>query len=124
MENEKSHREKAIAALSVGLLAVAVFFTFIAAVGTIFMKVHFGPAIKTMIIPDELPAITELLVLSISSVTYGIFFASLILVLILKELFVHARRVTLAINSVIVIAAIAYYCIYTIALYLPVAANN
>jgi hypothetical protein len=120
MENDKSQREKTIAVLSVGLLVVAVCLILFIAIGTIVTKGDFETAITEMTEKDqELPLVTKLLVTSISNVTFGIIFMVLILVLILKELFFRSKRITLTVNIVTAISAIAYIPIYIIAVFLP-----
>jgi len=120
MENEKSQREKAIAVLSVGLLVVAVCMILIDAAITIATKGNFETALMEMTARDqELPLITRFLVTSISNVTLGIIFTILILVLILKELFVRSKIISLTVNIVAAISAIAYIPIYIIAIFLP-----
>ena len=120
MESEKSHREKTIAAMSMGFLVAAVCFTIIDAATTIATKGGFEKVFTEMMNKDqELPIITKLLVTSISNVTYGIIFTALILILILKELLVHNRRITLVTNIVVAVSAIAYIPIYIAAIFLP-----
>ena len=120
MENQKTQREKAIAGLSLGLLAIAVSLVLFIAAGTIATKGNFETALTEMTEKDqELPLITKLFVTSISDVTLGIIFTVLILILILKELLIHSKRITLAVNIVTSISAIAYIPIYIIAIFLP-----
>ena len=120
MENQKTQREKAIAGLSLGLLAIAVSLVLFIAAGTIATKGNFETALTEMTEKDqELPLITKLFVTSISNITLGIIFAALILILILKELSIRSRRITLAVNIVTSISAIAYIPIYIIAIFLP-----
>ena len=120
MKNDISQRKKSIAVLSVGLLVVAVCLILFIAIGTIATKGDFETAFIEMTERDqELPLITRFLVTSISSVTLGIIFAAIILILILKELFVRSRRITLTVNIVAAISAIAYIPIYIIAIFLP-----
>ena len=120
MENQKTQREKAIAGLSLGLLAIAVSLVLFIAAGTIATKGNFETALTEMTEKDqELPLVTKLFVTSISNITLGIIFAALILILILKELSIRSRRITLAVNIVTSISAIAYIPIYIIAIFLP-----
>jgi hypothetical protein len=117
MEDEKSQQDKTAAGLSLGLLVVAVCLILFAAIGTIATKGNFETALMEMTEKDqELPLVTKLLVTSISSVTLGIIFAAIILILILKELLIRSRKITLTVN---IIAAIAYIPIYIIAIFLP-----
>lgn len=121
MENVKSDRERAIADLSVGLLAVAVFLTLITAAVTIFTKGRFESLLKNFL-PEKMPVITRFFVFT-PIIYFVICFTLVILILISKELFVRAKRITLAINVVVAIAAMAYYPLYIIALYLPAAGS-
>ena len=66
----------------------------------------------------ELPAITQFL-LSIPTAAYAGIFLSLILILILKEIFIRARTANLVINLAAGLGGIAYLTIYIIALFLP-----
>lgn len=67
---------------------------------------------------DELPAITKFL-FSIPSAAYAGIFLSLILILILKEIFIRARTANLVINLAAGLGGIVYLFIYVIALFLP-----
>lgn len=116
MGNEKPYREKKT--MSLVVLAFAAFIILIVAVTIIFTKGQFT-GVLTEMIPGELPIITKLFVLSISSIAYGIFFASLILALILKELFLRNKIVTLVVNLVLGIGAILFIPVYMIAIFLP-----
>ena len=121
MENQKTQREKAIAGLSLGLLAIAVSLVLFIAAGTIATKGNFETALTEMTEKDqELPLVTKLFVTSISDVTLGIIFATLVLILILKELFVRSKKIALTVNITAVISAIAYIPIYMIAIFLPI----
>ena len=116
MSNERPQREKTIAALSIGLLAVAVFVLIVGGAGTVATRGHFAAVLKETAI--ELPLVTRWII-SISDNAYAVFFALLILMLILKELLIRIKKVTLAINIVVGIAAIAYVPVYIGALLLP-----
>ncbi len=118
MENEKSPRQKSIAALSTGMLAFAFAGILIAAATIIFTKGKFT-GVLTEMIPGELPIITKLFVLSISSAAYGIFFTSLILALILKELLLRNKMVTLVVNIAAGTTAIICVPVYILAIFLP-----
>src|SRR4030042_4105577 len=107
MKHEKSHRAKAIAALSLGLLAVAVCFTIIDAATTIATKGRFESILKTIMVPERIPSITKFFIF-IPILYYVIFFVLMVLILILKERFVRAKIFTLAINAVVAVAAIVY----------------
>ncbi|MBN2182472.1 MAG: hypothetical protein JW715_11215 [Sedimentisphaerales bacterium] len=117
MENDISQRKKSIAVLSLGLLIVAICLALIEAAGTIATKGCFETTMIEMA-EQELPLLTKL-VISISNVTYGIIFAAFVLILILKEIFIRAKRVTLAVNIVATILAIAYILVYIMAIFLP-----
>jgi hypothetical protein len=119
MVNEKSNRDKSIAVLSIAILVVDLFFIFCGVGATILTRRHFL-AILQEFGTDNLPIITEFLIVSIPAVVYCIFIASVILILVLKELFIRARMVTLIVNIVVGIAAIAYIPVYIAALYLPI----
>ena len=121
MVNEKSNWEKSIAILSTVILFADFFFIFCDVVITFLTRQYFL-AIFEQIGSDQLPVIAEFLVVSIPTIAYCIFIASLILILVLKELYLRAKMVTLVINIVVGIAAIAYIPIYIAALYLPVIA--
>jgi hypothetical protein len=120
IENEKSTREKSIAALSAGLLAFAVIGILIAATAIILTKVDYPSVIFTEFIPGKLPAITKLLVISISAVAYEIFFVLLIFILILKELCLSGKMITLVVNLVAGIAAILYVPVFIFAVRFPI----
>ncbi len=120
MENVKSQQDKTAAGLSLGLLVVAVCLILFIAIGTIVTKGDFETAFTEMTEKDqELPLVTKLFVTSVSNITLGIIFTVLILILILKELLIHSKRITLAVNIVTSISAIAYIPIYIIAIFLP-----
>ncbi len=123
MENEKSQREKSAAALSLGLLAVAVSLVLFTAAGTIATKGRFELILRELMTPDKIPAITQFFIFT-PTINFVIFFALLILILILKEIFVHTKKITLIINAVTAIAAIACIPVYVLALYLPIAGNQ
>ena len=120
MENEKSQREKAIAALSVAFLVVAVFVIFWAAVTTISTRRHFASVLSEGTPRDEMPLITKLFVISIPTIAYVIFFVSLILLLIRKELCVRSKTVTLVVNIVIGMITFVYTLAYISAVLLPI----
>jgi hypothetical protein len=120
MENEKSPRKKAIADVSLVVLAFAIFIILIVAATIIYTKGKFT-GVLTEMIAGELPIITKLFVLSISSVTYGIFFALLVLVLVLKELFLRNKTVALVVNIATGTAAIVLMPVYMVAVFLPMA---
>ena len=123
MENEKSQREKSAAALSLGLLAVAVSLVLFTAAGTIATKGRFELILRELMTPDKIPAITQFFIFT-PTINFVIFFGLLILILILKEIFVHTKKITLIINAVTAIAAIACIPVYVLALYLPIAGNR
>ena len=122
MKNEKSGREKTLAIMSVVFLALDVFVILIAAVGTIIIKGNITTVLTEFVDVDhELPVITKFFFISIPAIAYGIFFALFILILILKELYVRSKIVTLVMNIVAGVAAIVYVFVYIIALFLPIA---
>jgi cell division protein FtsN len=61
VDNERSQREKAIAAMSMGLLVVAVLVLIVGGAGTIATKGCFETALKEMT-DHELPVITDFFV--------------------------------------------------------------
>jgi len=116
--NKKSNQEKSFVVLSMVILVVDFFFIFCDVVTTILTRRHFS-AVFEQIGPDKLPIITKFLAVSIPTIVYCIFIALVILILILKELYLRAKTVTLVVNIVVGIAAIVYIPIYIAALYLP-----
>lgn len=117
MANEKTHGEKAVAALSMGLLAVSVFVLIVGGAGTIATRGHFAAVFKETAI--ELPLVTRWIT-SIPDNACAIFFVSLIAALILKELLIRSRKLTLTSNIVAAVAAMAYVLVYVVAMILPV----
>ncbi len=123
MESEKSQQGRNTAVLSVGLLVVAVCLILFAAAGTIATKGRFELILRELMTPDKIPAITKFFIFT-PTINLVIFFVLLILILFLKELFIRSKKITLAVNIVSAISAIAYIPIYMIALYLPIAGNH
>ena len=123
MESEKSQKDKSIAGLSLGLLAVAVSLVLFTAAGTIATKGRFELILRELMTPDKIPTITQFFIFT-PTINFVIFFTLLILILILKEIFVHTKKITLIINAVTAIAAIACIPVYVLALYLPIAGNR
>ena len=117
MSNEKPQREKTIAAMSIGLLAVSVFVLIVGGAGTVATRGHFAAVLKETAI--ELPLITRWII-SVSDNAYVVFFASLTLAMILKEILIRTKKVTLTANIVAAVVAMAYVLVYVVAMVLPV----
>lgn len=117
MEENKSNQEKTMAIASAVVLVAAIFSILIAAVATMTTKGNFATALTEMT-AHELPVINKIII-SIPALGYGIFCTLLILILILKELYIRAKTVTLAFNIVTGLAAIVYLPVYIGALFIP-----
>ena len=116
MENVKAKSGKGMAIASVVVLAIDVVGLLIIGGVTLSAKVKFAKMFADM--NGELPTLTQFL-FSIPSAAYAGIFLSLILALILKEIFIRANTANLMINLAVGLAGIAYLTVYVVALFLP-----
>ena len=118
MINEKVNQDKRISIFSMIILLFDFLFILNDIAMTFLTRQHFSDIFE-QIGPDQLPVISKLLAVSIPTIVYCIFIVSLVLILVLKEIFISAKKITLSINILVGIAAISYIPIYIFALYSP-----
>ena len=118
MEDVKAKSGQGIAIASIVVLAIDVVGLLALGGFTLSVRGKFAEMFAEMRPEAELPALTQFL-LSIPTAAYAGIFLSLILILILKEIFIRARTANLVINLAAGLGGIAYLFIYVIAFFLP-----